>query len=468
MQGTVLKENKMGVMPMNKLLLGMALPMVASMIVQALYNVVDSIFVSMLGQDELNAVSMAFPIQNIIISVASGLGVGVNALISRSLGEGKREAANRYASLGVFLSAVSYILMLIFGFVGCEAFFRSQTGVEAIIEGGTKYLSICCIFSFGAFGQIIFEKLMQSTGKTSLSMYTQGFGAIINIILDPIFIFGWLGMPAMGVAGAAVATVVGQIASMLLGIYLNHRLNKEITVSFLGFKVEWEKVKRILVIGFPAIIMMAIGSVMTYSMNLLLGALEPTGVATAVFGVYFKLQSFVILPVVGMTHGMMPIVSYNLGAEKKSRMLSAYRYCTYYSFGYLCLCSALMFAIPGVLIGFFSPTPAMLALGKPALRIIAVGYLFTAYSLVNSSFFQALGRSVLSMVMSIARQLGFLVPLAIFFALVFGLEAVWWAIPMAEFGVLVVAIFGRIRINKRVINQIPDSENVNNLVQIEA
>jgi Na+-driven multidrug efflux pump len=201
-------------------------------------------------------------------------------------------------------------------------------------------------------------------------------------------------------------------------------------------------------------------------MNLLLGALEPTGVATAVFGVYFKLQSFVILPVVGMTHGMMPIVSYNLGAEKKSRMLSAYRYCTYYSFGYLCLCSALMFAIPGVLIGFFSPTPAMLALGKPALRIIAVGYLFTAYSLVNSSFFQALGRSVLSMVMSIARQLGFLVPLAIFFAFVFGLEAVWWAIPMAEFGVLVVAIFGRIRINKRVINLIPDSENVNNIVQI--
>ena len=458
MQSKVVKENKMGVMPMNRLLLGMALPMVASMLVQALYNVVDSIFVAMLGQNELNAVSMAFPIQNIIIAIASGLGVGVNALISRSLGEGKREAANRYAALGVFLSAVSYIAMLIFGLVGCEAFFRSQTGVEAIVEGGTQYLSICCIFSFGAFGQVIFEKLMQSTGKTSLSMYTQGFGAIINIILDPIFIFGWLGIPAMGVAGAAVATVVGQIASMFLGIYLNHRYNKEITVSFRGFKVEWEKVKRILVIGFPAIIMMAIGSIMTYSMNLLLGYLEPTGVATAVFGVYFKLQSFVILPVVGMTHGMMPIVSYNLGAEKKSRMLSAYRYTLYYSFGYLCLCSVLMFVIPGTLIGFFSPTPAMLALGKPALRIIAVGYLFTAYSLVNSSFFQALGRSVLSMVMSIARQLGFLVPLAIFFALVFGLEAVWWGIPAAELGVLIVAIFGRIRINKRVLDHIPDGE----------
>ena len=458
MQGTDVKENKMGVMPMNRLLLGMAMPMVASMLVQALYNVVDSVFVAMLGQDELNAVSMAFPIQNIIIATASGLGVGVNALISRSLGEGRREAANRYATLGVVLSAVSYLLMLVFGLVGCEVFFRSQTGVENIIEGGTRYLSICCIFSFGAFGQVIFEKLMQSTGKTSLSMYTQGLGAIINIILDPIFIFGWLGIPAMGVAGAAVATVIGQIASMFFGIYLNHRYNKEIRLDFRGFKLEWDKIGRILVIGFPAIIMMAIGSVMTYSMNLLLGYLEPTGVATAVFGVYFKLQSFVILPVVGMTHGMMPIVGYNLGAQKKSRMLAAYKYTLYYSFGYLCLCSVLMFAFPGTLMGFFSPTPAMLALGKPALRIIAVGYLFTAYSLVNSSFFQAMGRSVLSMVMSIARQLGFLVPLAIFFAFAFGLEAVWWGIPAAELGVLAVAIFGRIRINKRVINSMPDDE----------
>ncbi len=456
MSEKILKENKMGVMPMNRLLLGMALPMVASMLVQALYNVVDSIYVSMLGQNELNAVSLAFPIQNIIVSIASGLGVGVNALISRSLGEGKRDMANRYAALGVFLSACSYLLMVLVGIFGAEAFFRSQTGVEAIITDGTKYLSICCIFSFGAFGQVIYEKLMQSTGKTALSMYTQGLGAIINILLDPVFIFGWFGIPAMGVAGAAVATVVGQIASMFFGIFLNNRLNKEITVSFRAFRVEWEKIRRILVIGFPAIIMMAIGSVMTYSMNLLLGYLEPEGVATAVFGVYFKLQSFVILPVVGMTHGMMPIVSYNLGAQKKSRMLSAYRYTLYYSFGYLFLCSALMFAIPGALIGLFSPTEAMLALGKPALRIIAVGYLFTAYSLVNSSFFQAMGRSVLSMVMSIARQLGFLVPLAIFFAFAFGLEAVWWAIPVAEFGVLIVAIFGRVRINKRVIDPLPN------------
>lgn len=464
MSDTKFKENKMGVMPMNKLLLGMALPMVASMLVQALYNVVDSIFVAMIGQNELNAVSLAFPIQNIIISIASGLGVGVNALISRSLGEGKREEANRYAALGVFLSACSYVLMLVIGIFFSEAFFRSQTDVEGIITGGTQYLSICCIFSFGAFGQIIFEKLMQSTGKTSLSMYTQGLGALLNIILDPIFIFVF----KMGVAGAAVATVIGQIGGMVLGIILNHYQNREITVSFCGFHIEWEKIKRILVIGFPAIIMMAIGSIMTYSMNLLLGFLEPTGVATAVFGVYFKLQSFVILPVVGMTHGMMPIVSFNLGAGKKSRMLSAYRYTLYYSFGYLILCSAMMFAIPGVLMGFFSPTPEMLALGKPALRIISVGYLFTAYSLINSSFFQAMGRSVLSMVMSIARQLGFLVPLAILFAFAFGLEAVWWAIPVAEFGVLIVAIFGRIRINKLVLDTIPNDTYVNKDLQTEA
>lgn len=464
MSQTVMKENKMGVMPMNRLLLGMALPMVASMLVQALYNVVDSVYVAMLGQNELNAVSLAFPIQNIIIAIASGLGVGVNALISRSLGEGKREAANRYAALGVFLSACSYVLMLVIGIFFSEAFFRSQTDIEGIITGGTQYLSICCIFSFGAFGQMIFEKLMQSTGKTSLSMYTQGLGALLNIILDPIFIF----VLDMGVAGAAVATVVGQIGGMILGILLNHYKNREITVSFRGFKIEWEKIKRIFVIGFPAVIMMAIGSVMTYSMNLLLGSLEKTGVATAVFGVYFKLQSFVILPVVGMTHGMMPIVAFNLGAGKKSRMLSAYRYTLYYSFGYLCLCSAMMFALPNVLMGFFSPTPAMLALGVPALRIIAVGYLFTAYSLINSSFFQAMGRSVLSMVMSIARQLGFLVPLAIFFGYVVGLHAVWWAIPVAEFGVLIVAIFGRIRINKLVLNPMPNDLKANNDLQNEA
>lgn len=451
-----LKENKMGVMPMNKLLLGMALPMVASMLVQALYNVVDSVYVSFLGQDALNAVSLAFPIQNIVISVASGLGVGMNALISRSLGEGKKKDASKYAALGIFLSAISYVMMLIFGLVGAEAFFRSQTAVEGIIEGGTQYLSICCIFSFGAFGQIIFEKLMQSTGKTALSMWTQGLGALLNILLDPVFIFGWFGLPAMGVAGAAVATVVGQIIGMIFGILLNHYKNREITVTFRGFRLEGEKIRRILVIGFPAIIMMAIGSVMTYSMNLLLGALEPTGVATAVFGVYFKLQSFVILPVVGMTHGMMPIVSYNLGAGRKSRILSCYRYTAWYCFGYLCLCSLLMFLTPGMLLGFFNPTEAMLSLGTPALRIIAIGYLFTSYSLVNSSFFQALGRSVLSMVMSIARQLGFLVPLAIFFGFVVGLEAVWWAIPIAEFGVLIVAIFGRARINRLVLDPIPE------------
>ena len=457
MSEKILKENKMGVLPMNRLLLGMALPMVASMLVQALYNVVDSVYVSALGQDALNAVSLAFPIQNIIIAVASGTGVGVNALISRSLGEGKREQASRYAAIGVFLSACSYIAMLLFGFFGAEAFFRSQTEVEAIITEGTKYLRICCIFSFGAFGQVIYEKLMQSTGKTALSMYTQGAGAILNIVLDPVFIFGWFGIPAMGVAGAAVATVVGQIGGMVLGIFLNHYKNREITVSFRGFRPEWEKIKRIYVIGVPAIIMMAIGSIMTYSMNLLLGALEPTGVATAVFGVYFKLQSFVILPVVGMTHGMMPIVSYNLGAEKKSRMLSAYRYTLFYSFGYLCLCSVLMFVLPELLIGFFNPTEAMLDLGAPALRIIAVGYIFTAYSLVNSSFFQAMGRSVLSMVMSIARQLGFLVPLAIFFGFVVGLHAVWWAIPIAEFAVMIVAFFGRIRIQKLVLDPMPNA-----------
>ena len=325
MEKNKIKENKMGVMPTGKLLFSMALPMMISMLVQALYNVVDSVYVAQLSQDALNAVSLSFPIQNLMIALGSGIGVGMNALLSKSLGEKNYEQANKYAENGIFLSLCSFVILFIFGITGVKWFFASQTDIPAILQGGEDYLTICCCASFGLFGQMIFERLMQSTGKTMLSMYTQGLGAIINIILDPILIFGYLGLPAMGVAGAAIATVIGQIAGFILGIILNHHFNKEVRVSFKGFKPNGKVILNIFKIGLPSIIMVSISSVMTYFINKLLIALESSATAAAVFGAYFKLQSFIFMPVFGLTNGMIPIISYNLGAGNLLRMLKTYR-----------------------------------------------------------------------------------------------------------------------------------------------
>ena len=311
------QENKMGVMPVNKLLLSMSLPIMISMLVQALYNIVDSIFVAKISENALTAVSLAFPIQSLMIATATGTGVGVNAILSKSLGEKNFEKANKTAANGVFLAVLSYLLFVVVGIAATVPFYQSQTGDEEILGYGIQYLTIVCVASIGIFAQIIFERLLQSTGKTIYTMITQGTGAVINIILDPILIFGLFGMPEMGVAGAAAATVIGQVIAGIMGCIINEKVNREIKVEWRGFRPDMEIIGGIYKVGIPSIIMQAIGSLMTYGMNLIL--ISFTSTATAVFGVYFKLQSFIFMPVFGLNNGMVPIIAYNYGAGKRNR-----------------------------------------------------------------------------------------------------------------------------------------------------
>ncbi len=448
------KENKMGVMPINKLLLSMAIPMMISMLVQALYNIVDSIFVAKLGQDAFNAVSFSFPVQNVIIAIASGTGVGMNALISRSLGEKNQDRANGFAMHGLFLALVSSVLVMLVGGFGAEFFFRSQTTNEQVIQGGTSYVLICSIFSFGVMGQIIFERLLQSTGKTTLSMLTQGFGAIINLVLDPILIFGLLGCPKLGVAGAAWATVIGQIGACGLGFVLNLKYNKELSLNFKKFRVNGVMIKEIYRIGFPSILMQSIGSVMTYMMNRLLIDIEKTETAAAVFGAYFKLQSFVIMPVIGLGNALTPIVAFNLGARRKDRMKQAYRLGLVYAIAIMLLGALAMIFFPKVLLKLFDASDSMMGMGETAFRIVAIALLFAGYCITTSNFFQACGKSVYSLLMSLIRQLIVLIPLAYLFGYTLGYQAVWYAVPLAELASVAVAVFGYRAINKKILSNL--------------
>lgn len=447
----VKKENKMGVMPINKLLLSMALPMMISMLVQALYNIVDSIFVAKLGQDAFNAVSFSFPVQNVIIAIASGTGVGMNALISRSLGEKNQDRADGFAMHGLFLAVVSSVLVMLVGGFGAEFFFRSQTSNEQVIQGGTSYVLICSVFSFGVMGQIIFERLLQSTGKSTLSMFTQGFGAIINLVLDPILIFGLLGFPKLGVAGAAWATVIGQICACGLGLFLNLKYNKELSLNFKKFRVNGGMIKEIYRIGFPSILMQSIGSIMTYMMNRLLIDIENTETAAAVFGAYFKLQSFVIMPVIGLGNALTPIVAFNLGARRKDRMKQAYRLGLVYAIAIMLVGASAMIFCPKLLLQLFDASEAMMGMGETAFRIVAIALLFAGYCITTSNFFQACGKSVYSLLMSLIRQLIVLIPLAYLFGYTLGYQAVWYAVPLAELASVVVAVFGYRSINKKLL-----------------
>ena len=445
------KENKMGVMPVNKLLLTMALPLMLSMLVQALYNVVDSIFVGMISQDAFNAVSLAFPLQNIVIAIGSGTGVGVNALIARSLGEKDKEKANRYAANGLFLGVVSGVAMVFVGLFVSEPFLRSQTDNPVIIEEGVKYLKICTCLSVFVIVQCLFERILQSTGKTVLSMYTQGIGAIVNIIFDPIFIFTF----KMGVAGAAVATVLGQFCGMVAGILLNKKYNKELSGRLKGFKPNLRFIGNIYKIGLPSILMISVGSVMTYMMNKLLLKIEATETAAAVFNAYFKLQSFVIMPVIGLAQAMLPIVSFNYGAVNKKRMLATYKRGVLYALCVLSVGTLLMLFVPELLLKMFSASDEMLKMGAPAFRIISIAVLFASYGIVTSNFFQAVGNGVLSMFMSLIRQLIVLVPMAYLLGYTVGYHAVWWAIPIAEFVSSLLAVFGWFYIKRKILNNMP-------------
>lgn len=435
-------------MPVKRLLVTMSLPMIISMLVQALYNIVDSVFVSMINQAALTAVSMAFPIQNLLIAVSAGTCVGVNALLSRSLGERNAKNANLAAVNGLFLAFVSFLFFALFGIFGARFFFESQTDNPVIIEYGIQYLQIVCIFSFGLFGEMMFERILQSTGQTFYCMITQGTGAIINIILDPILIFGLLGVPAMGIRGAAAATVFGQIVAMVLAAMLNHVKNKDVRISFKGFSPHKRTISIIYQVGVPSIIMQSISSVMTFGLNKILISFSET--AVAVFGVYFKLQSFIFMPIFGLNNGMIPIIAYNYGARNKKRIMETVRLSIGIAVGIMLIGLAVFQLMTPQLLMLFQADADMLSIGVPALRIISLSFLFAGYCIIVGSVFQAMGNGVYSLIVSIARQLVCILPLAYFFAQVFGLHAVWYSIPLAEITSVVLSsiLFRKIYVEK--------------------
>lgn len=434
-----LSENKMGIMPIPKLLTTMSLPMVISMLVQALYNIVDSMFVAQINENALTAVSLAFPIQNLMIAVLTGTGVGINALLSRSLGEKNTSRANSTAAHGLILCTCSYLVFLLIGLFFSRLFFTVQTSDSEIIEYGTVYMRICCICSFGMAFQITLERLLQATGKTFYTMITQGLGAIINIIFDPIMIFGLFGFPKMGVAGAAAATVFGQITASLLALYFNRTKNKDIHITFRNFRLSGFVIKNIYSVGIPSIIMASIGSVMTFGMNKILIAFTST--ATAVFGVYFKIQSFVFMPVFGLNNGMVPIIAYNYGARKKERIYQTIRLSVICAVCIMLIGLAVFQFLPTYLLSIFNASEEMLQIGVPALRIISISFLIAGFNIVSSSVFQALSHGFLSLIVSVVRQLIILLPAAFLLAKFGGLSVIWWAFPLAELFAFLLCIF---------------------------
>ena len=437
-------ENKMGVMPENKLLLNMALPMIISMLIQACYNVVDSYFVAKLSQDALNAVSLAFPVQNLMIAVAVGTGVGINALLSRSLGQKDFERADRTAMNGVLLEGLSGLVFTALGLTCARLFYTIQTDIPGIISYGVDYLTIIAGCSMGIFMSVAAERLVQATGRTVYAMVIQGTGSVINLILDPILIFGLFGFPRLEVAGAAVATVAGQIVGGLVGLCLSLTRNPEIHMSFAGLRPKKEIISGIYSVGLPSIIMQSIGSVMVFGMNQILIAFTST--ATAVFGIYFKLQSFIFMPVFGLNNGMVPIVAYNYGARKPERIIKTVRLAVIYAVCIMAVGFALFQLFPDVFLSLFEAEGEdagdLLAIGVPALRIISTSFLLAGFCIVSGSVFQALGHGVLSLAVSVVRQLIVLLPAAFLLARLGGLHVVWWSFPFAElFSTTLSALF---------------------------
>ena len=447
----------MGYMPIFKLVVNMSLPMIISMLVQALYNVVDSMFVSRVSENALTAVSLAFPAQNLMIGVATGTAVGVNALLSKSLGEKNYKRANQIAENGIFLSFIGFLIFLIFGLFGTEVFFRTQTDIEDIISSGVDYLRVCSCFSFGIFGQIIFERLMQSTGRTFYTMITQGVGAIINIVLDPIFIFGYFGLPAMGAKGAAIATVIGQIIAFIIAAILNKKKNTDIDLKLKEFRPNLKIIGRIYSIGIPSIIMVAVGSIMTFSINKIVIAFTET--AAAVFGVYFKLQSFVFMPLFGMNNGVIPIISFNYGARNKQRVMKTIGVAILFALFFMAIGLAAMQILPKELLSIFNASDQMIKIGVPALKTISISYIFAGFSVVLISVFQAFGKGLFSMSISIARQLVVLVPCAYLLSKTGELDNVWWAFPIAEVMSVLVAGAFFVYLYKKVITKLDMEQN---------
>lgn len=449
-EAKAMAPNRMGTEPIQPLLIKTSLPMIISMLVQALYNIIDSLFVARIEEDALTAVSLAFSMQNLMISIAIGTGVGFSALVSKSLGERNFEMANRAANNAFPLYGMTYLVFLVAAFTITEPFFVAQKASEKITQYGIDYMQTVLIFSFGMLAQICLERILLSTGKTFFSMITQATGAIINCIMDPILIFGLLGAPRLGVKGAAIATIFGQIVAASLALFFNLKYNKEITLSFKYMKLSWPIVRRIYAVGLPSIIMSAIGSVMVFGFNRILMAFTST--AAAVFGAYFKLQSFIFMPVFGINNGMVPIVAYNYGARNRERVLETVKYAMIYAVSIMLVGFALFEIIPGPLLKFYDASPEMLAIGIPALRIIALTFLLAGACIMMGSTFQALGNGVYSMIVSIMRQMVVLLPAAYFLSLTGDLGKVWWAFPIAEIMSLATSLFFLRKIIREKLN----------------
>ena len=449
MSANTLKENKMGVMPVGKLLVNMALPMIISMLVQALYNVVDSIYVSRISESAVTALSLAFPVQNMQIGFAVGIGVGINALLSKSLGEGNQEAANRTAGNGMILMFIVTVAFMLFGMFGVRSYYEIQSDVAQTVEGGIAYTRICCLFVFGSFMQVYAERLLQSTGRTVLSMVSQATGAIINIILDPVFIFGWFGLPAMGMAGAAIATVIGQWSAAMLGLYLNEKHNPEVQFGRRYAKLDGRIVKAILTVGIPSIVMNAIGSVMNFGMNQILQGFTET--ATGVFGIYFKIQSFFFMPLFGLNGATISSIAFNFGARKPERIIKTLKLACSAA---LCLMLAGFLAfqfVPDLLLGMFNPSEEFLVIGRSCLRTISWSFPVAAVCISLGACFQALGNGIYSTITSLCRQMLVLLPAAYLLSLTGNVNLVWLAYPIAEVASGAATVFFFIRIYRQKI-----------------
>lgn len=433
-----MKENKMETMPVNKLLITMAAPMVLSMLIGALYNVVDSLFVSHYGENALSAVSLAFPIQNIIIAIGTGIGVGINALLSRYLGEKKQKEVNQTAMHGIVLGIGFYALILLFGIFCVRSFYTVQTNDAEIVSMGIDYLTVICVFGFGQMLQLIFEKILQSTGRTSYTMVMQIVGAVINIILDPIFIFGYFGLPAMGTRGAAIATVVGQIIAMLLGLYFNLTKNKDVQFQLKSIQLESHYFKGICAVGVPTIIMQSMSSVMCFGINKLL--LDFSTTSTAVFGAYFKLQTFVYMAIFGLNNALIPIVAFNIGAKHSERIKKVIRLCGLYSAFIGLVGLIIMEVLPVQLISAFAPSEEMFSLGVTALRILGLSFVFGGISVMTSYALQGFSRGISSLVISALRQVIILLPLAFVLGKMFGINGIWWSFLISEAITVVLAV----------------------------
>ena len=444
MSTTTLQENKMGVMPVGKLLTNMALPMIASMLVQALYNVVDSVYVSQVSESAVTALSLAFPVQNLQIGFAVGIGVGVNSLLSKSLGEKNQEAANRAAGNGIVLMLMATALFMLFGIFGARPYFEMQSDVAETVEGGIAYTRICCLFCLGSFMEILGERLLQATGRTVHTMITQSTGAIINIVLDPIFIHGGFGIPAMGVAGAAVATVIGQWVAGMMALYFNEKLNPEVQFGKRYAKLDPNTVKNILTVGIPSIVMNGIGSIMNFGMNQILQGFTET--ATSVFGIYFKLQSFFFMPLFGLNNATISIVAFNYGARKPERITKTLKLAVGAALGLMVTGLVVFQLIPDVLLGLFNPSDTFLEIGRVALRTISWSFPVASVCIAQGASFQALGNGVYSTITSLCRQLLVLLPVAYLLSLSGNVNLVWVSYPVAEVvsGTLTFVFFTRI------------------------